>query len=65
MNHKASLPDLKRNKSLKFITDLSSSRREINLRCQEPDRTTKANMRCLCLEQQRGRENGLGGGTLN
>lgn len=65
MNCKLSLPDFKRNKSLKFIKDLSSSRHEINLGCQEPDRAIKANIRCLALRNKQEGKNVLGGGTLN
>ena len=54
-----------RNKSLKFIKDLSSSRHEINLGCQEPDRAIKANIRRLALSNKREGKNVLGGGTVN
>lgn len=64
MNCKPSLPDFKGNKRLKFIKDLSSSRCEMNLGCQEPDRAIQANIRCLALSNKWGRKYFLGKGML-
>lgn len=61
----ASLPDLKMKEILKFLKDLSSSRQEINLGCQKPDRAIEANIRCLALSNRWERKNILGGGALN